>query len=76
MYKFYTRRQNHPLNPLLVHPIEVEMDERTNKDVNSTSSLGRMGHAKGGRPLSASLRYPDARVYNQNSGRLRTEAKY
>lgn len=76
LYKLRTRPQNHPLNPLLEHPIEVEMEDQMSKDVNSTTSLVRMGHVRRDRPRSASLRYPNAEVYSLNSGRLKTQASY
>jgi hypothetical protein len=76
LYKFRSRRPNHPLNPLLVHPIEVELEDRISKEVNSTSSLVRMGHVRRDRPVSASLRCPNAEVYSLNSARLNTEARY
>jgi len=73
LYKLRTRRQNHYLNPLRLHPIEVEMEDRMSKELNSTTSLVRMGHVRKDRPMSASLRYPNAEVYSVTSGRLGTE---
>jgi hypothetical protein len=75
LYKIRTRRQNRLLNPLLIHPIGVELDDRMSKD-NSTTSLVRTGHVRRDRPTSASLRYPNAEVYSLNSGRLNEEARY
>ena len=71
LYKLRTRRQNHSLNPLRFHPIEVEMEDR---ELNSMTSLVRMGHVRKDRPMSASLRYPNAEVYSVTSGRLGAEA--